>query len=158
MKIIVIFAILSLINVTFSTIRSLVTINGGKTMAAIINAAYFAYYNIVLIYTVADFPLWVKCVVTFGANLIGVFVVKYIEEKRKPERLWKLEMAIPKNWDADFVKSDLKMLYDIESNYVPVGDYTMFNCYCFTKEQTKAVKAMALRMDGKVSAYVSAAL
>ena len=77
MKIILIFIALSIVNVIFSTARSLLTINGGKWIASIMNASYFAFYNIVLIYTVADFPLWIKCIITFGANLIGVFIVKY---------------------------------------------------------------------------------
>ena len=129
MKIIIIFAALSLINVVFSTVRSLITINGGKTLAAIVNAAYFAYYNVVLIFTVADFPLWVKCLVTFGANLIGVYIVKAIEEKRQPIRMWKVECAIPeplacvKDWQDQF--KDVITAQGIECNYIEVGKWTM---------------------------------
>lgn len=30
-----------------------------------------------------------------GCNLIGVYVAKYIEEKIKKEKLWKIEISIP---------------------------------------------------------------
>ena len=71
MKIIIIFTILSLINVIGSTARSLITIKSNKNVAAAVSAAYYAFYNIVLVYTVADFELWIKCVITFGCNLVG---------------------------------------------------------------------------------------
>ena len=40
---------LSIINVIFSTIRSLVTINGGIIAASLISGGYFSFYNIMLI-------------------------------------------------------------------------------------------------------------
>jgi hypothetical protein len=58
----ILFSFLTIINVVFSTIKSIVTIKSGKTVAALISAGYYGYYNIVLIYTVADFPLWQKVV------------------------------------------------------------------------------------------------
>ena len=61
MKILVTFIILSIINVIFSTIRSITTIKSGKTVASFISGGYFAFYNIMLIYTVANFPMWQKC-------------------------------------------------------------------------------------------------
>ena len=60
-KFLIVFIGLSLFNVIFSTVRSLLTINGGKTTASIVSGAYYAFYNIMIIYTVADFPMWQKC-------------------------------------------------------------------------------------------------
>ena len=77
MDLLMIFIILSIINVIFSTIKSIVTVKGGAVSASLLSALYYGYYNIVLIYTVAEFPLWQKVVVTFGCNLVGVFVVKW---------------------------------------------------------------------------------
>ena len=56
-KFIIIFSLLSLVNVVFATFKSLITIKGGKWAAALANAGYFAFYNIMLIFTVADFPM-----------------------------------------------------------------------------------------------------
>lgn len=156
MKIILIFIVLSIINVIFSTARSLLTINGGKWIASIMNASYFAFYNIVLIYTVADFPLWTKCVITFGANLIGVFIVKAIQERHTPVKLWKIEMAlpIPNSPNGSAIK---KVLHNsgIECNYTNLGNWRIYNCYCDTKSKTKAVKNIAQKWGGRISAYES---
>ena len=82
-NLILIFTALTIVNVVFSTIKSIITIKGGAFSASLISALYYGYYNIVLIYTVADFPLWQKVIVTFGCNLVGVFAVKYAEEKAR---------------------------------------------------------------------------
>ena len=155
MKIIVIFVILSVINVVFSVVRELLTVNGSKSVAAIINAAYFSFYNVMIIYTVANFPLWIKCIITFFSNLIGVYVVKYFEEKNKPTKLWKIELALPIERTAqDDIKESL-IAQGIENNYVEVGKWTMFNCYCETKEQTSYLNAFAKENNGRISAYES---
>ena len=80
-KFLLTFIILSIINVVFSTIRSIVTINGSKLSASLLSGAYFAFYNIMMIYTVADFPMWQKCLITFICNVVGVWLVKWGEEK-----------------------------------------------------------------------------
>ena len=160
MRFIIIFSMLSLINVIFSTAKSLITINGNKISASFVNAGYFSFYNLILIYTVADFPLWIKCVITFFANLIGVFIVKYYEEKHRPERLWKCELALPMSMAPDAGNIIKNYLHDrgIECNYTVLGKWWIFNCYCETKEQTASVKFLAKEYNGRLSAYESAPL
>lgn len=153
METIIIFIVLSAINVIASTFRSIITINGNKYSASFISAAYFAFYNIVMIYTVAAFPLWAKCAITFGCNLVGVFIVKAIEEKRTPVKMWKIEMALQTD-----VPSVVRQYFDnngIPCNYNVLGKWTMFNFYCDTKEQSSFVKQYALDHNGKISAYES---
>ena len=95
-ELLITFIILSIINVIFSTVRSIVTIKGNKVTASFISGGYFAFYNIMLLYTVADFPMWQKCIITFVCNVIGVFIVKFIEEKSRKDKLWKVEATIPR--------------------------------------------------------------
>lgn len=157
MKIIVLFAALSLINTMFAIVRELITVHGNKATAAIINAAYFSFYNIMIIFTVADFPLWIKCLITFFANLIGVYIVKMVEEKRTPEKMWKIECAIPMyansfNLTSFIIKLDEA---DIEYNYQELQEWVVFNCYCATKKQTKTVKELTKKYNGRFSAYES---
>ena len=133
------FIILSVINVVFSTVRSITTIKSGKTIASLISGGYFAYYNIVLIYTVADFPMWEKCIITFACNVFGVYVVKFIEEKMRKERLWKVEASILKvnQDDVGAMLTKTKIPY----NYIEgVGKYTIFNIFCADQKQSIAVK------------------
>lgn len=139
MNMLILFSFLTIINVVFSTIKSIVTIKSGKTVAALISAGYYGYYNIVLIYTVADFPLWQKVVVTFLANLIGVWIVKWGEEKARKDRLWKVEATVLKAVDWEELVKKLKDCH-VPCNYVDIDKYVLINCYCANQNQSKAVK------------------
>ena len=145
-KFLIVFIGLSLFNVIFSTVRSLLTINGGKTTASLISGAYYAFYNIMIIYTVANFPMWQKCVITFVCNVIGVFVVKWAEEKARKDKLWKVEATIPNEW-KDAVNFDLK---DIPHSYIEgIGKYTIFNFYCATQKDSAKVRDIINQYDAK---------
>ena len=144
---IIVFVALSIVNVVFSTIRSIVTINGSKTVASLISGGYFAFYNIMMIYTVADFPMWQKCVITFVCNLIGVWLVKWGEEKARKDKLWKVEATIDK---ADFANNkELLDLFKVPHNYIDIGKYVILNFYCNTSKQSETVKSLLNEMNAK---------
>lgn len=141
-----VFFILSIINVVFATIKSLMTINGGKLTASLISGGYFAFYNIMMQYTVADFPMWQKCLITFVCNVVGVYLVKWGEEKARKDKLWKVEATIPNQW-TNAVHFDLK---DIPHNYVEnVGKYTLFNFYCATQKESAKVRDILSQYEVK---------
>lgn len=147
MKLIIIFIVLSIINVIFSTIRSIVTIKGGKATASLISGGYFAFYNIMLLYTVADFPMWQKCAITFVCNVIGVWLVKFFEEKARKDKLWKVEATINK---ADFEQNkELLDLFKVPHNYIDIGKYVILNFYCATSKQSEMVKNLLDEMNAK---------
>ena len=152
MKLIIIFIALSIINVVFSTIRSLVTINGSKTIASLLSGGYFAFYNVMLLYTVIDFPMWQKCLITFVCNVVGVWIVKLIEEKARKARLWKIEATVYEPY-TDSLRKALKDA-DLPSNYIPnIGKYTVFNVFCET--QADSAKAKAILDYHKAKYFVS---
>lgn len=141
MKLLITFIILSIINVIMSTIRSIATIKSGKTMASIVNGAYFAFYNIMLIYTVADFPMWEKCVITFVCNVIGVWIVKYIEEKMRKDKLWKVEVTVPNNY-VETLLEDCKNRNIKHYNFIDAYQYKVFNFYCATQKDSLNIKKL----------------
>lgn len=146
MSLLLLFIGLSIANVIFSTIKSIVTINGTPFSASMISALYYGYYNIVLIYTVADFPLWQKVVVTFGCNLIGVYVVKWAEAKGRKEKLWRIEVTVP----GKFTKQLHERLTSIPHNYIEnVGKYSIFNIYCATQMESSQVKKILVDYNAK---------
>lgn len=134
------FTILSIVNVVTSTIKSIVTIKCGKWLASLVSAAYYGYYTVVMIYTVAEFPLWQKVVVTFGCNLVGVFIVKYIEEKSRKDKLWKIEVTVPKA-EVQKLLIDCRM-GKLSYNYVDIQKYYLFNFYCPTQAESAEVKKL----------------
>lgn len=140
-KFLAVFFTLSIINVVFATIKSLVTINGGKAVASFISGGYFAFYNVMMIYTVADFPMWQKCAITFICNVVGVWLVKWGEEKARKDKLWKVEATIYEPYKESLI-NDLKKA-DLPFNYIEgVGKYVLFNIYCPTQAESKAVKGL----------------
>lgn len=157
MKFLIVFVILSIINVVFSTVRSITTIKSGKTLASIINGGYFAFYNVMLVYTVADFPMWQKCVITFACNVVGVFVVKLVEEKMRKDKLWKVEASILRNHQEDVCEMLNKA--KIPYNYIEgIGKYTIFNVFCSNQQQSTAVKEILKAYNAKYFVSESKAL
>ena len=138
MNLLFIFIGLSIINVVFSTIKSITTIKSSPLVASLVSAVYYGYYNVVLIYTVSDFPLWQKVLITALCNFVGVFIVKWIEAKRRKDRLWEVRATIP----AEYTDTLHEALSMIPHNYITnIGKYTIFNIYCATQKESSAVKA-----------------
>ena len=154
MENIVIFAIATVINVTLSTIRSIATIKCGKWVSAVANAVCYGFYPLIVMLTAKDtVSIMVNMGITAIANFVCVWVIKFIEEKAKKDKMWKVEMAIPKE-DCSLVKATLDRK-NIPCNYVEVGQWVMFNCYCNTQNDTAICVDIAKKLQGKISAYES---
>ena len=148
MTFLITFITLSIINVIFSTVRSITTIKGSTLVASLVSGGYFAFYNIMLIYTVADFPMWQKCVITFFCNVFGVAIVKLIEAKIQKDKLWKVEATINKTNQSDVCEMLNKA--KVPYNYIEgVGKYTIFNVFCATQNQSIAVKEILKAYNAK---------
>lgn len=149
MNLLIMFIVLSVVNVILQTVKSICTVKCGKGVAALVNAIAFGLYTIVIVYTNADFPLWEKVLITSLVNLVGVYIVKLIEEKMRKDQLWKVELTV-KKYRADSLEIML------EQAQLPYNDYntndnkhTIFNIYCATQEQSLAVKEIAKQFDAK---------
>ena len=147
-----VFVGLSIVNVVFSTIRSIVTINGSKAMASLISGGYFAFYNVMMIYTVADFPMWQKCLITFVCNVVGVWLVKWGEEKSRKDKLWEVRGTLTTPINCVAVCKDLDEA-NIPYNYIDVNKYIIFNCYCAT--QADSVKVKKILNDWEMKYFVA---
>ena len=158
MSLLILFIVLNVANVILQTAKSICTVKCGKTVAAIANAVAYGLYTVVIVYTVCNLPLWIKIIVVALANFIGVYVVKAVEQKMEKEKLWKIEMAIPiANHDAQDIHHTLE-LREIPNNWITLGSWNIFNCYCMTKHQTEICQSIAKDLHGKISAYQSAPL
>ena len=139
MKLIVVFIIANIINVIIQTIKSLCTVKCGKTVAAVVNAIAYGFYTYVIVLTVCDLPLWLKVVVVGACNLVGVFIVKWCEEKARKDKLWEVRATVYEPY-TESLHHDLESA-NIPHNYIPnIGKYTIFNIYCETQAESKRVK------------------
>lgn len=150
MKLLVIFIILNVINVILQTIKSLCTIKCGKTMAAIVNAVAYGLYTVVLVYTNADFPLWEKVLVVGSCNLIGVYVVKAIEQKMRKDKLWLVKVTV-KNGRAYGLRTELAE-NGISFSNIRIDGYQVLDCYCNTQKETEIVTRLAKKFECKMFA------
>lgn len=148
MNILLLFTILTIINVVFSTIKSIITVKGNALTASLVSAVYYGFYSILLVYTVADFSLAWKVVITFGCNLVGVYAVKWAEEKARKDKLWCIQTTIPEQYTEDF-HADLKQA-DIPHNWVDnLGKYSLFYIYSYTQKDTEKIKPLIKQYEGK---------
>ena len=142
-----VFIILNIVNVIIQTVKSIATIKSGKMMASVVNAVAYGLYTVVVFFMSADgLGLFWKAVIIGLANLIGVYAVKWLEEKARKSKLWKVEMTIPTEYlvAVDF---DLRA---VPHSYIRISDkHTLFNFYCATQEESKKVKEVANQYNAK---------
>lgn len=136
MELLIIFIILNIVNVILQTVKSICTIKCGTTVAAAANAIAYGLYTIVIIYTSCELPLWEKVVIVALSNFVGVYIVKFIENKMNKDKLWKFEIttdgltdnAINMILKEDGIKHT--SLIHIDNNK------SILNCYCYTQEES----------------------
>ncbi len=142
------FIFFNALNVIIQTIKSIVTIKGGKTIAALVNAITYGFYTYIVVLIAGDLPLWFKCVSIGLCNLIGVWVVKFFEEKKEKTKLWKIEISILEKYTKE-VENKLYCIRIPFNKIERLNGYTLFNFYCSTKEQTKKVKEICEEYGAK---------
>lgn len=147
-ELLLLFIVCNIANVIIQTIKSLATIKGTPTVAAAVNAIAYGFYTYIIIITNCELPVLHKCIIVALCNLIGVYVVKKVEDKARKDKLWKVEMTVPTD------KKELVHNYLIECNiphnYIEgIGRYVIFNCYCSTQKQSKNVKQLLENVGGK---------
>lgn len=142
MNLLITYIILNIVNVILQTAKSIVTIKCGKILASFFNALAYGLYTVVVIYMVCDLPLAFKVGVVATCNLVGVYVVKTIEEISRKQKTWKIEITIPKYQKENFVKilNDLKVSYN--SMEVQNTSRILFNIYSRCKAESRLVKEL----------------
>ena len=144
-----VFIILNVVNVVIQTIKSIATITCGKGVAAIVNAIAYGLYTIVVVYMSADgLGLFWKAIIIGLCNLIGVYVVKWFEEKGRKDKLWKVEATVYRGWTTMLHQALVHA--EIPHNYLEnVGKYTLFNVYCETQVDSVRAKEILDKYEAK---------
>lgn len=148
MNAVILFIICTAVNVILSTIKSIATIKGGKFMAALMNALTYGFYSWVIILTTIDNLSTVdKMLITAACNFVGVYLVKLIEEKTRKEKLWKIEATVPfeEMHSLTNESKEQKLIF----NYTPIGKYTIFNFYSYSRRESEEVAKLLQRHDAK---------
>ena len=88
-KEVLIFFVISLVNVMLSTVKSVLTVKATKGVATLINAISYGFYAVV-VKQLASLDLGATVTITILTNIIGVYISLWIVEKFKKDRLWKI--------------------------------------------------------------------
>lgn len=145
-NLLVTFILLSIANVIIQTIKSIATIKCGKTVAAGVNAIAYGLYTFVIVYTNCELDIWIKAGITAAANFVGVYIVKYFEEKARKDKLWRIEVTVPNCYVEDAIEE----LEGIPMSKIPLSnDYTLVLCYCASQKESEQVKYAIGKWDAK---------
>jgi hypothetical protein len=145
MKFLLFFIALNVINVILQTVKSIATVKCKPFSASVVNAVAYGLYTVVVVYTTTDaLDLFGKVVVTALTNLIGVYVVKKIEEKNRKDKLWKVEATFDREC-LDDIKAEVGLPY----NYIEIGDKVIVNFYCDNHYQSLIAKDIVNHYHGK---------
>ena len=148
MKLLILFVVMNVLNVIIQTVKSICTIKCGKAVAAVVNAVAYGLYTYIVVLTMCDLPLLAKCLIVAGCNFVGVYVVKFFEEKARKDKLWKVEATVPASM-VDPLHNALKDC-GIAHNYIEsVGQYTIFNIYCPTQADSIEVRQVLESKNAK---------
>ena len=99
------FFLATLVNVILSTLKSVITIKGGRVLACVMSAIAYGF-NTVVIKMVSDVDMWVAVLSSVVCNLLGVYIGLFITDKMRKEQLWKITVTVPTEKLHDF-KADL---------------------------------------------------
>ena len=147
MNLLVSFIIWNIINVIIQTVKSIATIKCGKTVASIVNAVAYGLYTYIVVLTMCELPLMWKCLIVALANFVGVWVVKYFEEKARKDKMWKVELTV-NNTVANKMHHELNH-FGISHYWVNAGKHTVFNVFCPTQKESAFVKELANKNKAK---------
>ena len=149
------FVILNFVNVLINTARSLTTVKGGKWVASVMNALCYGYYTVIIVITATyEMPLLMKCSAVAIVNFVGVFTIKFCEEKKKKKKRWVfLATAKIENNAVIDVAEKLKAL-EIKLVYTTVIENELYTLQIFsnTRKESEMITAILENYNIKFSA------
>ena len=145
----VIFIICNMLNVIIQTVKSIVTIKGGKVSAALTNAIAYGFYTYIVILMVSDMSTLAKCIIVGLCNLVGVYCVKLGEEKSRKDKLWKIELAAKAENELEIGNALCEANVSFNGQTTATDDYTIYQIYCESREEFKKVCAIVKQYNCK---------
>lgn len=137
MNLLIIFIVLSIVNVVLNTIKSIVTVKGGIWIPALINGLTFFAYTYVLIYTQCDLNMHLKAVITGLVNVLGVAIVKYFEMKMTKDKVWRITVSLKSKKILDECKANLEK-YNI--GFTPIEKTNSIDIYSYNQKESTVIK------------------
>lgn len=152
---VILFFILSLINVILSTCKSILTIKSTALNAAIINAISFGFYTIVL-KQIQGVDIITSVLVTMAANFIGVYIARWILDKFAKDKRYKIEVTCKNKDIGNIIIKELNeydISFTVETIYKKSGESIGLNIFSDTKEESKKIKNILFNKEVKYNVF-----
>lgn len=148
-----IFIAIQLVNVILSTIKSIVTVNGSRMSASVINAISYTF-GAVITKLLTEQSFEVAIVVTFITNIVGVWLGKYIIDKRQPEHLWTVNATV-RSKEKQALEDKLKSR-SIQFILLPAeNDRYLYTIFARSKAESSLLQEILSGFDVKYNIVVS---
>ena len=147
-KIIIAFFVAQLLNVILSTLKSVITIKGGKRLAAVANAISYGF-NTIVIKAIVDVSIEIAIIISVTCNLIGVYFALWITEKMRKDQLWKITATV-ETQNLDLLLKELEQ-HDINYiSYTTNGDkYKVLDIFSKQRAESRIIKELFDKYDAK---------
>lgn len=142
----------SILNVILNTIKSIITIKGSTTAAALVNAITFGFYTIV-VKQISTFDLGITVPITIIANLLGVYLAKWILNLFKKDKLWRISCTVPFYKMKTALITDNLTKYGIESTTIPYENGSIIDIFSKTQGESELIKEIITKNDIKYTIY-----
>lgn len=155
MQIIILFAVLQLVNVVLSTIKSIITVKGTTFQSALMNTIYYSLYTVIVIFTVADFGLgetWnlvVKICIVAITDFIGVYISAFILAKLKKDKLWEIVATISHPYDQFYVEHLLNAHKISYNSMLTTSNDLVLHIYSKTQTESANIKRILTDVHAK---------
>lgn len=135
---IVLFFVLNLINVILGTMRSILTVKSTPFVSMIINTVSYTFYS-GIVKLVSGQDMIVVLVTTALTNIIGVYIARFILDKAKKDKLWRITATIPNRKDCEEIISALSKK-DIASVIYKGEGVELVDIYSKTQGESTVIK------------------
>lgn len=148
MNLLIQYIIVNAINIVTSTVKSISTVKSGKFMAALTNAISYSINVIAIVYMVSDLPLFQKAIIIGLENFVFVYIVKWLEEKARKDKMWKVEATVGAN-ESITLRQQLKAC-GIPFYYNEITpNKIVYSIFCATQAESAKAKELLYACHAK---------
>ena len=132
---ILLFFVLSIINVFLQTIKTIATVKSSTAHAVIMNMVTYGFYT-VIIKQISTFNILIGIVVIVLSNMIGVYIARKLLEKFKKDKIWKIECYFTYEDNIQYFISRLEEY----GNFSYFQNGIMLTLFSYSQKESQIIK------------------
>lgn len=148
---ITLFFVLNLINVVLGTMRSILTVKSTPFISMVINTVSYTFYS-GIVKLVSGQDMAVVLITTALTNIIGVYIARFILDKCRKDKLWRITATIPNSLSGEIELLTKKLGEKDIKSVVYVGEgVKLIDIYSKTQGESIVVKEILEPLKVKYS-------